>query len=61
MAKYQVVEVTHLNCGLGSEGGVELAGFNSVLGDFCPAGWHIVSTRVLADNGIQRALILLSQ
>lgn len=61
MAKYQVVEVTHLNCGLGTEGGVELEGFNSVLSNLCPAGWQIVSTRVLADNGIQRALILMTQ
>lgn len=58
---YKVVEVTQLDCGLYSNGGIEMEGFNSAFREFCPAGWEIVSTRLLADNGLQRALLLLKR
>lgn len=61
MAKYKVVEVTHLDWGLILDGGLEFEGFKSVLSEFCPAGWEIVSTRLMADNGVQRALVLLTR
>lgn len=58
MAKYQVVEVTHIDSGLISDGGLELDG---VLSEFCSVGWELVSTRLLADNGVHRALLLLKR
>ncbi len=61
MAIYKVVEVTQLDCGLRSEGGIEWEGYNSAFSDYCPAGWEIVSTRLLADNSVHRALLLLKR
>lgn len=61
MAKYKVVEVTQFDAGLTLDGGFESERFESVLSEFCPAGWEIVSTKLLADNGAQRALVLLTR
>ena len=59
MAEYKVVEVTQFDAGVIHEGSdMELSTF---LSEFCPAGWEIVSARMMADNGIRRALVLLSR
>lgn len=59
LAEYKVVEVTQFDAGVIHDGSdVELSAH---LSEFCPAGWEIVSARMMADNGIQRALVLLSR
>lgn len=58
---YKVVEVTQLDCGLISEGGIEIEGFYSAFSEYCSTGWEIVSTRLLADNGARRALVLMKR
>ncbi|MHB9094037.1 MAG: hypothetical protein ACYC21_05150 [Eubacteriales bacterium] len=61
MAKYKVVEVTQLDAGMIHDG-CESERFTSSLSEFCPVGWEIVSTRLMADNsGVHRALVLLSR
>ncbi len=60
MAEYKVVEVTQLDCGPGP-GEIESERFKTALSEFCPAGWEIVSARLMAGNGIQRALVILSR
>lgn len=61
MAEYKVVEVTQLDAGIGHEG-LESEGFTFTLSEFCPAGWEIVSARLMADtSGARRAVVLLSR
>lgn len=61
MAEYKVVEVTQLDAGMVHDG-FESERFSSSLSEFCPVGWEIVSTRMVADNtGARRALVLLSR
>lgn len=59
MAEYKVVEVTQFDAGMIHDGSEKE--WASFLSEFCPAGWEIVSARMMADNGIQRALVLLSR
>jgi len=60
LAEYKVVEVTQLKTGAVPDG-LESEGFSSSLSEFCPPGWEIVSARMMADNGVQRTLVVLSR
>jgi hypothetical protein len=60
LAKYRVVELTQLEAEPIPEV-FEPERIKSILGEFCPAGWEVVSARTLEDNGIQKALVLLSR
>lgn len=60
LAEYKVVEVTHLDAGTVIEGPLDEK-LDALVSACCPAGWEIVSTRLMADDGIQRALVLLSR
>ncbi|MFA5881334.1 MAG: hypothetical protein WC834_03985 [Eubacteriales bacterium] len=60
MAEYKVVEVTQFDAGKVPEE-LEPEQFRTSISEFCPAGWEIISTRLMADNGIHRALVVLSR
>lgn len=60
MAEYKVVEVTHFATA-GDTGEGEPENFRSVLREYCSAGWEIVSTKLLAKQDIQRALVVLAR
>jgi len=58
LAEYKVVEVTQLDLPPGEIGSEK---FRTALTEFCPVGWEIISARLLAEDGIQRALVILSR
>ncbi len=60
MAEYKVVEVTQLFAGTISDQ-LETERFDTLVSELCPAGWEIISTRLMETNGIQRAVVLLSR
>ncbi len=60
MAEYKVVEVTQLFAGTISDQ-LETESFDALVSELCPAGWEIISTRLMETNGIQRAVVLLSR
>lgn len=60
MAEYKVVEVTQLDAGTVTDE-FEPDKFESVLSEFCPEGWEIVSARFMPDHEIHRALVLLAR
>lgn len=60
MAEYKVVEVTQFDAGTIPEG-IEPDRLRFMLGELCPAGWEIISTRLMANQDTQRALVLLSR
>jgi hypothetical protein len=60
LAEYKVVEVTQFFAGIDSAE-LEPERLSSSLREFCPAGWEIVSTRLMADQDTRRALVVLSR
>ena len=60
MAEYKVVEVTQLDSGKVTDE-FEPEKLESVLKQFCPEGWEIVSARLMANHDIHRALVVLAR
>lgn len=60
MAMYRVVEVANLDSD-NKPDFMEVYSFFPLLGEICSAGWQIVSTKLLNDEGAHRYLVLLSR